>query len=186
LLIAPPGEFQGRLATASNPQIKRYVTPIERRETVKRSFQHVYMPWRQVIRSNGMKRHHRQGFIGIILCIMMIISAGATTVAAEAKYKLKFVGISRAVDTWPYWEKWAKSVNEKTDGQVEIELVSLPELGFSGVELIKPRDHGRSGGGLGPSQRLYRHVQAGAGNHAKSISCKWRDQRTSNTSLPLR
>ncbi|WP_179137065.1 TRAP transporter substrate-binding protein DctP [Candidatus Entotheonella palauensis] len=84
-----------------------------------------------------MQGHNRQGLIGIILCIVLVMGALATTVAADAKYKLKFVGISRAVDTWPYWEKWAKSVNEKTGGQVEIELVSLPELGFGGVELIK-------------------------------------------------
>lgn len=85
-----------------------------------------------------MQPHHRQGLIGIIMCIVLVMAALATPVAAaDAKYKLKFVGISRAVDTWPYWEKWAKSVNEKTGGQVEIELVSLPELGFSGVELIK-------------------------------------------------
>ena len=85
-----------------------------------------------------MQRHNRQGPMGLIVCIMLLIGVLTPMVAAaEAKYKLKFVGISRAVDTWPYWEKWAKSVNEKTGGQVEIELVSLPELGFGGVELIK-------------------------------------------------
>lgn len=49
--------------------------------------------------------------------------------------KTKFVGISHAVDTWPYWEKWAKTVNERTEGQVEV--VSLSELGFGGSELIR-------------------------------------------------
>lgn len=85
-----------------------------------------------------MQWRNRQGLVGIVVCIMLIIGAFATTAAAaDAKYKLKFVGISRAVDTWPYWEKWAKSVNEKTGGQVDLELVSLPELVFGGVELIK-------------------------------------------------
>lgn len=85
-----------------------------------------------------MQGHNRQGLMGLIVCIVLVLGPLTTTVAAaDANYKLKFVGISRSVDTWPYWEKWAKSVNEKTGGQVEIELVSLPELGFSGVELIK-------------------------------------------------
>ena len=88
-----------------------------------------------------MQGHNRQGLkglMGIIMCIVLVLGALATTAAAaDATYKLKFVGISRSVDTWPYWEKWAQSVNEKTGGQVAIELVSLPELGFSGVELIK-------------------------------------------------
>jgi TRAP-type C4-dicarboxylate transport system substrate-binding protein len=85
-----------------------------------------------------MQWHHRHGLISIVIGIALVMSAVVTTAAAaDAKYKLKFVGISRAVDTWPYWEKWAQSVKEKTGGQVEIELVSLPELGFGGVELIK-------------------------------------------------
>jgi TRAP-type C4-dicarboxylate transport system substrate-binding protein len=74
----------------------------------------------------------------LVLWILVFgFAASATTAMAEAKYKLKFVGISRAVDTWPYWEKWAKTVNERTEGQVEVELVSLPELGFGGSELIR-------------------------------------------------
>ena len=84
-----------------------------------------------------MQWHNRQGLIAILMSIALIIGAVATVAAADAKYKLKFVGISRALDTWTYWEKWAKSVNEKTGGQIEIELVSLPELGFGGVELIR-------------------------------------------------
>ncbi len=83
-----------------------------------------------------MPKHHTQyGFVIIALSILLF--GIVATAAAEAKYKLKMVGISRAVDTWPYWERWAKVVNEKSNGQVEIELVSLPELGFGGVELIK-------------------------------------------------
>jgi TRAP-type transport system periplasmic protein len=73
----------------------------------------------------------------VLLILVFGLIASATTAMAEAKYKLKFVGISRAVDTWPYWEKWAKTVNERTEGQVEVELVSLPELGFGGSELIR-------------------------------------------------
>lgn len=73
----------------------------------------------------------------VLLILVFGFAASATTAMAEAKYKLKFVGISRAVDTWPYWEKWAKTVNERTEGQVEVELVSLPELGFGGSELIR-------------------------------------------------
>ena len=76
-------------------------------------------------------------YLIVVLILVFGLVASATTAMAEAKYKLKFVGISRAVDTWPYWEKWAKTVNERTDGQVEVELVSLPELGFGGVELIR-------------------------------------------------
>jgi TRAP-type C4-dicarboxylate transport system substrate-binding protein len=73
----------------------------------------------------------------VLLILIFGLIASVTTAMAEAKYKLKFVGISRAVDTWPYWEKWAKTVNERTEGQVEVELVSLPELGFGGSELIR-------------------------------------------------
>lgn len=73
--------------------------------------------------------------IGSLVLTLGIITTAVE--AAEAEFQLKFVGISRAVDTWPYWEKWAQTVAERTNGRVEVELVSLPELGFSGVELIR-------------------------------------------------
>ncbi len=74
----------------------------------------------------------------VIGSLALLLAIGTTSVeAAKAQFQLKFVGISRALDTWLVWEEWAKKVQEQSNGRIEIEMVSLPELGFGGVELIR-------------------------------------------------
>jgi TRAP-type C4-dicarboxylate transport system substrate-binding protein len=85
-----------------------------------------------------MHMNWRKGFCSIIGTLILIVGTVITTgQAADETFKLKFVGINRSVDTWSYWEKWAKQVEQRSNGRVQVELVSLPELGFSGSELIR-------------------------------------------------
>lgn len=80
------------------------------------------------------------------LIVALILSIGlctaATTAFAEAEFKLKLVGINRSNDLYKLWEDFSKSVQEKTNGRVEFELTSLPELGFGGAELIRMMKRG--------------------------------------------
>jgi TRAP-type C4-dicarboxylate transport system substrate-binding protein len=47
------------------------------------------------------------------------------------------MGINRTLDPWKLYEEWAQSVEKRTDGRVQFEMTSLPELGFGGAETIR-------------------------------------------------
>jgi TRAP-type C4-dicarboxylate transport system substrate-binding protein len=62
----------------------------------------------------------------------------APVTAQPAKeFKLKLMGINRAVDNFKTYEKWARAVEQRAAGRVKIEVTSLPELGMGGVETIR-------------------------------------------------
>jgi TRAP-type C4-dicarboxylate transport system substrate-binding protein len=56
---------------------------------------------------------------------------------AKAQFKLKLMGINRALDPWKLYEEWAQSVETRTNGRVQFEFTSLPELGLGGAETIR-------------------------------------------------
>jgi TRAP-type C4-dicarboxylate transport system substrate-binding protein len=59
-------------------------------------------------------------------------------VAQPAKeFKLKLMGINRAVDNFKAYEKWGRVVEQRTEGRVKFEVTSLPELGLGGAEIIR-------------------------------------------------
>ena len=47
------------------------------------------------------------------------------------------MGINRTLDPWKLYEEWAQSVEKRTNGRVQFELTSLPELGLGGAETIR-------------------------------------------------
>ena len=80
-------------------------------------------------------------------CLLGIVTLGlavafwspppVTAQAPKAEFKLKLMGINRTLDPWKLFEEWAKSVEKRTNGRVQFELTSLPELGFGGGETLR-------------------------------------------------
>ena len=80
------------------------------------------------------------GVCSVIGVLVLLLGAGgrAPATAQPAKeFKLKLIGINRAVDNFKAYEKWARAVEQRAAGRVKIEVTSLPELGMGGVETIR-------------------------------------------------
>ena len=81
------------------------------------------------------------GLIGV-LGLLVLFGGVATppTVEAQApkaEFKLKLMGINRTLDPWKLYEEWARTVEKRTNGRVQFELTSLPELSLGGAETIR-------------------------------------------------
>jgi TRAP-type C4-dicarboxylate transport system substrate-binding protein len=57
--------------------------------------------------------------------------------APKAEFKLKLMGINRTLDPWKLYQEWAQTVEKRTNGRVQFELTSLPELALGGAETIR-------------------------------------------------
>jgi TRAP-type C4-dicarboxylate transport system substrate-binding protein len=53
------------------------------------------------------------------------------------EFKLKLMGINRTLDPWKLFQEWAQTVEKRTNGRVQFELTSLPELSLGGAETIR-------------------------------------------------
>ena len=60
-----------------------------------------------------------------------------TAQAPKAEFKLKLVSINRTLDPFKLYQEWAQTVEKRTNGRVQFELTSLPELGLGGAETIR-------------------------------------------------
>jgi TRAP-type C4-dicarboxylate transport system substrate-binding protein len=81
---------------------------------------------------------------GLIGVLGLLVSFGGVATpptveaqAPKAEFKLKLMGINRTLDPWKLYEEWARTVEKRTNGRVQFELTSLPELGFGGAETIR-------------------------------------------------
>ena len=63
--------------------------------------------------------------------------ATVTAQATKAEFKLKLMGINRTLDPWKLYQEWAQTVEKRTNGRVQFELTSLPELGLGGAETLR-------------------------------------------------
>lgn len=74
------------------------------------------------------------------LVILPLAVALATTGAldeATAQAKWKLVATSRPVPQWGLFTWFGEELNTKTGGQISVDLLSLPELGLTGWELVR-------------------------------------------------
>lgn len=82
------------------------------------------------------------GCLLVVLTLVVVVGGlaqppGVTAQAAKAEFKLKLMGINRALDPWKLYQDWAQVVEKRTSGRVHFELTSLPELGLGGAETIR-------------------------------------------------
>jgi TRAP-type C4-dicarboxylate transport system substrate-binding protein len=78
------------------------------------------------------------GFLGVL--VLTAGPGGPASVVAQAtkaEFKLKLMGINRTLDPWKLFQEWAQAVEKRTNGRVQFELTSLPELGLGGAETIR-------------------------------------------------
>ncbi len=81
---------------------------------------------------------------GLIGILGLLVSFGGVATpptveaqAPKAEFKLKLMGINRTLDPWKLFQEWAQTVEKRTNGRVQFELTSLPELGLGGAETIR-------------------------------------------------
>lgn len=56
---------------------------------------------------------------------------------AAAPVKWTMVNLNRASETW-VWQKWlADELTRRSNGRIQVEMISLPELGLTGFELVR-------------------------------------------------
>ena len=78
------------------------------------------------------------GVLALVVLLAFIPQpAPVTAQAAKAEFKLKLMGINRTLDPWKLYEEWAQTVEKRTNGRVQFELTSLPELGLGGAETLR-------------------------------------------------
>ena len=78
------------------------------------------------------------GVLGLLVLLGGVWGPPTVTAqATKAEFKLKLMGINRALDPWKLYQEWAQTVEKRTNGRVQFELTSLPELGFGGAETIR-------------------------------------------------
>lgn len=77
--------------------------------------------------------------LSMVTALCLLLGTGTWTVAQQprAEFKLKLMGINRTLDPWKLYEDWTQSVQKRTNGRVQFELTSLPELGLGGAETIR-------------------------------------------------
>jgi TRAP-type transport system periplasmic protein len=77
--------------------------------------------------------------LSMVTALCLLLSAPTWTAAqpVKAEFKLKLMGINRTLDPWKLYEEWAQSVEKRTNGRVQFDLTSLPELGLGGAETIR-------------------------------------------------
>src|SRR5512132_3915220 len=95
-------------------------------------------------RTHAMRITSMLRIAGLIGVVGLIVSFGGVTTppmveaqAPKAEFKLKLMGINRTLDPWKLYEEWARTVEKRTNGRVQFELTSLPELGLGGAETIR-------------------------------------------------
>lgn len=77
--------------------------------------------------------------LGIMATLCLLLGTVTWSAAQPAKpaFTLKLMGINRAVDNFKAYEKWARTVEERSGGRLKIDVTSMPELSFGGPETIK-------------------------------------------------
>jgi TRAP-type C4-dicarboxylate transport system substrate-binding protein len=80
-----------------------------------------------------------RSLLGMAGALLLLLGTGTWSVAQQAKaeFKLKLMGINRTLDPWKLYEEWAQTVEKRTNGRVQFEMTSLPELGLGGAETIR-------------------------------------------------
>ena len=68
---------------------------------------------------------------------MLALFSGEFQPAPAQTVQLKVVATSRPQVQFKLWERLGVEVEKRTQGRVKVEVVSLPELGLTGFELVR-------------------------------------------------
>lgn len=74
---------------------------------------------------------------GAALLLVLPVAAQAQQPAATTQVKWTMVNLNRASETW-IWQKWlADELTRRSKGSIRVEMISMPELGLTGFELVR-------------------------------------------------
>ncbi|MFQ5897352.1 MAG: TRAP transporter substrate-binding protein [Candidatus Methylomirabilia bacterium] len=73
---------------------------------------------------------------GVLIVSLALLVSGVLPAFAETM-TWKVVGLNRATPQFKPWEWFAAELEKRTKGQIKVNLVSLPELGLTGFELVR-------------------------------------------------
>ena len=73
----------------------------------------------------------------LVTALMALVAVLAGSNSALAQTKWKAVATSRPTPQFQLWTWFAEELDKRTNGQVKMDVVSLPELGLTGFELIR-------------------------------------------------
>jgi TRAP-type C4-dicarboxylate transport system substrate-binding protein len=71
----------------------------------------------------------------VVVVASLIALAGLDAASAQTKWKA--VATSRPLPHFALWTWFAEELDKRTNGQIKMEVVSLPELGLTGFELVR-------------------------------------------------
>jgi len=74
---------------------------------------------------------------GLVAAVLVSLMALAEVETASAQVKWKAVATSRPLPHFALWTWYAEELDKRTNGQIKMEVVSLPELGLTGFELVR-------------------------------------------------
>ena len=77
----------------------------------------------------------RAKWLGALVVLSLVALAGVDEVAAQQKWK--GVATSRPTPQFALWTWLGEELDKRTNGQVKLDVVSLPELGLTGFELVR-------------------------------------------------
>jgi TRAP-type C4-dicarboxylate transport system substrate-binding protein len=79
-----------------------------------------------------------RSFLAVLaLCCAAALIGLSPAANAQAQYTWKMVNLNRANETW-IWQKWlADEMAKRSKGRIRVEMISLPELGLTGFELVR-------------------------------------------------
>ena len=76
--------------------------------------------------------------VSLSICLALLTALAMARDVVAADYTLKTVVTTRtAIQTEQLWTWAAEQIQTRTKGRVKLEIVSLPELGLSGFELVR-------------------------------------------------
>jgi TRAP-type C4-dicarboxylate transport system substrate-binding protein len=75
--------------------------------------------------------------LSIIAVVSVALLATSVVSAVAETLNWKIVGTSRPTPQWQPWEWFASEVEKRSNDKIKVTLVSLPELGFTGFEMVR-------------------------------------------------
>lgn len=75
-----------------------------------------------------------KGLVAVVLASLVML-AGVDSALAQQKWK--GVATSRPTPQFALWTWFGEELDKRTNGQIKTEVVSLPELGLTGFELVR-------------------------------------------------
>jgi TRAP-type transport system periplasmic protein len=73
----------------------------------------------------------------LALTVTVAEMPAAMAQSSQPEFKFKLMGVNRTQDQFKLFQEWGKTIEKRSNGRVQIEFTSLPELGMGGGETLR-------------------------------------------------